>query len=172
MRLASGSLEAYLARDSHSMGFFPTIYRGEMGFLGRYEYQMDEKGRISLPSAFRQGAGGDRFVLLQWETPYLALYPQAAWDEKQRHLLEFRTSGEDAANLVREIVSSAAEVAPDKQGRILVPTWLKDAAKLGGTVLLNGNIDRVELWDPELYRTRVQVADHGEAQRFIRRVFG
>jgi MraZ protein len=141
------------------------------GFLGSYEYQMDEKGRISLPSAYRQAAGTDRFVLLQWERPYLTLYPIPVWDEKLRHLLELRGSGDDEANLVRDVVSSATEVAPDKQGRILVPQRLKEAASLSGTVLLNGNIDRVELWDPELYRTTVQGAAQGESHQFLRRVF-
>ena len=48
-------------------------------FLGRYEFQMDEKGRVSLPSAFRREAGGDRFVLLQWRAPALTLFPVASW---------------------------------------------------------------------------------------------
>jgi MraZ protein len=143
-----------------------------MDFIGRYDHQMDEKGRISLPSAYRQAAEGDRFVLLQWETPYLTLYPHPTWLEKRRHLLEFRGSSEDAGNLVREIVSSATEVAPDKQGRILVPQWLKEGAGLRGTVLLIGNIDRVELWDPAIYETTAKDARRGEAQRFLRSVFG
>jgi MraZ protein len=142
------------------------------GFLGKYEYQMDEKGRVSLPSAFRREAEGDRFVLLQWEKPYLTLLPGPVWVEIQQRLLEFRKRERSAWNPVREIVSNAVDVAPDKQGRILVPSWLKEAASLEGTVLLSGNIDRIELWNPEIYKQTVQVASATEVERYAHQVFG
>lgn len=142
------------------------------GFLGRYEHQLDDKGRVSLPSAFRREAEGDRFVLLQWERPYLTLFPADVWQEVQRRLLEFRKSQKQAWHHVREIVSNAVEVVPDKQGRILVPAWLKEAAGLEGAVLLNGNIDRVELWNPDTYRATVKPATAEEVERFDIQVFG
>lgn len=141
------------------------------GFLGRYEYQMDEKGRVSLPSAFRREAEGDRFVLLQWERPYLTLFPEKRWTSVQDRLLEYRRADPSAAAHVRAVTSNAVEVAPDKQGRILVPSWLQEAASLQGTVLLNGNIDRVELWDPELYEKASRIPD-GDFESFAHRIFG
>jgi len=141
------------------------------GFLGKFEYQMDEKGRVSLPSAFRREADSDRFVLLQWEEAYLTLFPEKKWTDVQERLLEFRKKNRAAWNQVREIVSNAVEVSPDKQGRILVPTWLQEAAGLSGTVLLNGNIDRVELWNPERYRESVE-AQAGDLQQFSHQLFG
>lgn len=141
------------------------------GFLGRYEYQMDEKGRVSLPSAFRREAEGDRFVLLQWEEPYLTLFPEERWVQVQERLLEYRRTEPAAAAHVRAVTSNAVEVSPDKQGRILVPAWLQEAASLEGTVLLNGNIDRVELWNPDLYEEASRTRD-GEFQRFAHRIFG
>lgn len=141
------------------------------GFVGQYEHQMDQKGRVSLPSAFRREADGDRFVLLQWEKPYLTLFPEAKWAEVQARLLEFRRSDPQAWNRVRVIVSNAVEVAPDKQGRILVPTGLQEAAGLVQAVLLSGNIDRIELWDPETYRTTVEQAADG-LERFAHQLFG
>lgn len=140
--------------------------------MGRYEHQLDDKGRVSLPSVFRREADGDRFVLLQWEKPYLTLFPQDTWQEVQGRLLEFRKGRAGAWNQVREIVSNAVEVAPDKQGRILVPAWLKAAASLDGTVLLNGNIDRVELWNPEIYASTVPTAGGDDMGEFAHQVFG
>ena len=142
------------------------------GFLGRYEYQMDEKGRVSLPSAYRHEAEGDRYVLLQWEKPYLTLFPGPVWIEVQQRLLEFRKRDKSAWNPVREIVSNAVDVAPDKQGRILVPSWLQEAASLDRSVLMIGNMDRIELWNPELYRNTVQAASDADVQRFAHQVFG
>jgi MraZ protein len=127
-----------------------------VNFVGQYEHQMDLKGRVSLPSAFRREVDGDRFVLLQWEPNYLTLFPQEKWDEVQGRLLEFRRSDASAWNSVRMIISNAVEVSPDKQGRILVPSTLQSAAGLSGAVLLSGNLDRVELWDPETYTEVVE----------------
>ena len=141
------------------------------GFLGRYDFQMDEKGRVSLPSAFRKEADGERFILLQWEEPYLTLFPEKVWKEVQERLLEYRRRDPSASNHVREITSKAVEVSPDKQGRILIPAWLQEAASLEGTVLLNGNIDRVEIWNPGKYRESVE--DRAEDfQSFAHQIFG
>ena len=141
------------------------------GFLGRYDFQMDEKGRVSLPAAFRKEAEGERFILLQWEKPNLTLFPENVWQEVQERLLDYRRKDPEAWAHVREITANAVEVSPDKQGRILIPAWLQEAAGLQGTVLLNGNIDRVEIWDPEEYRKSVQAKAEG-FQRFAHQIFG
>jgi len=141
------------------------------GFVGQYEHQMDEKGRVSLPSAFRREADSDRFVLLQWELDYLTLFTAAKWGDVQGRLLEYRRTDPQAWNQVRHIVSGAVEVSPDKQGRILVPSGLQAAAGLSGSVLLSGNIDRVELWDPARYR-EVVLAGAGDLKQFAHRLFG
>jgi len=132
---------------------------------------MDDKGRVSLPSAFRREADSDRFVLLQWESDYLTLFTASKWAEVQQRLLEFRRGDPQAWNQVRLIVSAAVEVSPDKQGRILVPAPLQEAAGLSGAVLLSGNIDRVELWNPTRYRELV-VEKAADIQKFAHRLFG
>lgn len=132
---------------------------------------MDEKGRVSLPSAFRREADSDRFVLLQWEPDYLTLFPAAKWVEVQSRLLQFRAGDPAAWNQVRQVVANAVEVSPDKQGRILVPATLQASAGLAGTVLLSGNIDRVELWDPAKYRDKV-LANAADLQNLAHRLFG
>jgi len=141
------------------------------GFVGQYEHQMDQKGRVSLPSAFRREADSDRFVLLQWEPDYLTLFPERKWTEVQENLLDFRKREPRAWSHVRMIIANAVEVSPDKQGRILVPGPLQDGAGLEGTVLLCGNIDRIEIWDPARYRTAVQADAHDLAQ-FAHKLFG
>jgi len=94
------------------------------------------------------------------------------WSEVQTKLLEFRKSKRSAWNHVREILSNATEIVPDKQGRILVPATLKDAAGLDGQVILNGNIDRIELWDPERWDSQVASATSAELEDFGHRIFG
>jgi len=63
------------------------------------------------------------------------------------------------------------EVSPDKQGRILVPAALQQAASLGNAVLLLGTNDRIELWDPATYERVVQ-GDAGDFQQFAYKLFG
>jgi len=140
-------------------------------FLGRYEFQMDEKGRVSLPSAFRREADGNRFVLLQWKAPALTLFPVASWSATQERLLTFRRNQPEAWGDVLAITSSAVEVSPDKQGRILIPTWLQDAARLDGRVLFVGNIDRVELWQPDEFESAARTGS-AEFEKFSNQIFG
>jgi MraZ protein len=132
---------------------------------------MDEKGRVSLPAAFRREAGGERFVLLQWEKPYLTLFPEEVWTSVQERLLEYRRADPEAWGYVREITSNAVEVSPDKQGRILIPAWLQEAASLEGTVVLSGVIDRVEIWDPEEFDRATQERAE-DSKRFRHQIFG
>ncbi len=144
-------------------------------FLGRYEYQLDPKGRVSLPSAFRREADGDGFVLLQWKAPALTLFPKTSWATAQERLLTFRRNQPEAWGDVLAITASAVEVSPDKQGRILVPAWLQEAAGLEGSVLLVGNIDRVELWHPARFEEVVSKGTGegaGEFEKFSNQIFG
>ena len=118
---------------------------------------MDEKGRIALPAAFRREAEGEALVLMQgWDAPHLTLLPPPVWQEMLGRLMEARRTDEAMANAVRRLLARATEVIPDKQGRILVPAPLQAAAALAGTVLLHGNIDRIELWNPERFRASVE----------------
>jgi MraZ protein len=142
-----------------------------LNLVGQYEHQMDEKGRVSLPSAFRREADGDRFVLLQWQAPCLTLFPIAKWEEVQLRLLEYRRTGPEAWNQVRLILSRTVEVSPDKQGRILVPAALQQGAGLSGTVLLSGSMDRIELWNPDTFKRVVEESQTGDLDLHVYRLF-
>lgn len=142
------------------------------GFLGRYDYQVDEKGRVSLPAAFRREADGERFVLLQWRKPFLTLFPEDAWRRVQTKLLEQRRTSPGAEPYFRRITSTATEVVPDRQGRILVPSRLREMAGLQDEVALIGALDRIELWDPEEYSEHVPDAEADVPQEIASEVFG
>lgn len=157
----------------HTLPFLPTLSHFEIGLnlVGLYEHQMDEKGRVSLPSAFRREADGDRFVLLQFETPCLTLFPIAKWEEVQQRLLDYRRTNPEGWNQVRLILSRTTEVSPDKQGRILIPAALQEGAGLSGTVLLSGNMDRVELWNPDTFKSVVERSQQGDLAQHSHRLF-
>jgi MraZ protein len=139
-------------------------------FLGSYTYTLDEKGRVSLPAPFRREAEEQRFVLLQVYPPALALYPEVAWREVEERLRGVLRNDPDARMWVLRVMSSAVEVTPDGQGRILIPARLQEAAGLAGQVLMVGAIDKVELWNPSEFEGAVGGKER-EFERYAPQIF-
>ncbi len=144
--------------------------RRTVKFLGSYVYQLDGKGRVSLPAAFRREAGDQRFVLIQAYEPSLALYPETEWAGVEERLKELVRHQPEARRFVLSLLANAVEVSPDGQGRILIPSKLQEAAKLEGEALLVGAIDRVEIWNPGLFAEEV-TEGAGEFERFAPQIF-
>lgn len=141
------------------------------GFFGTYDHQLDEKGRVSLPKAFRLGESDDPFVLLQWKPPSLTLFPPETWEKVQERLIEYRSSGDDAWLEVMHLAGMARPTRPDKLGRILIPQQIQEQASLDGTVRMVGNIDRIELWAPEAHDAATRAPSQSFRQ-FANKIFG
>lgn len=123
-------------------------------FLGSYLHQLDEKGRLSLPASYRRDAADQRFVLVQPYPPALALYPEVEWAAVEERLQDAMRT-EQGRIYVLQVMSSAVEVVPDAQGRILVPANLREAAQLDGQALLVGAINKIEVWNPARFEEAV-----------------
>jgi MraZ protein len=141
------------------------------GFLGSYRHQIDEKGRLSLPAPFRRDADERPLVLVQVQAEALTLYPESTWQGVEERLLELLRRKPEARPHVLGITAAAAEVVPDKQGRILVPQRLLSAAGLAEAALLVGVIDRIEIWDPARFDATVGTRS-AEFDRFTAQIFG
>lgn len=141
-----------------------------MTFLGSYTYQLDDKGRVSLPAAFRREAGDQRFIMVQAYRPSLALYPESEWAGVQDRLKELVRHQPDARLWVLSVMANAVEAVPDGQGRILIPTRLQEAAELNGQVLLVGALDKIELWNPERFEEAMREGA-GKFERFAPQIF-
>jgi MraZ protein len=139
-------------------------------FLGSYVYQVDEKGRVSLPAAFRREAPDQRFVLIQAYPPALALYPEVEWSGVEERLRELVRHQPESRVYVLSVMSSAVEVAPDSQGRILIPGRLKEAADLGAQALLVGAIDKIEIWNPAKFEAVIKEGA-ADFDRFAPQIF-
>jgi len=125
-------------------------------FLGRYLHQLDEKGRLSLPAPYRRESADQRFILVQPYPPSLALYPEGEWVGVEERLQDMLRDPQGRL-WVLKVLSNATEVVPDAQGRILIPQNLREAAGLGGQALLVGAINKVEVWNPELFEAATRV---------------
>ena len=141
------------------------------GFFGTYDHQLDEKGRVSLPKAFRLGEPSEPFVLLQWKAPALTLFPPEAWQKVQERLLEYRSSGDEAWMEVMHLAGPARPTRPDKLWRILIPQPIQQLAALGTTVRMVGNIDRIEIWDPSAHDVAMRSTSQNFRQ-FANKIFG
>ncbi|HXW35251.1 MAG TPA: division/cell wall cluster transcriptional repressor MraZ [Acidimicrobiales bacterium] len=115
-------------------------------FFGRYEHSLDAKGRLILPSKFRLAFehGG---YLTQNLDGCLALWTPDQFEVEMTTMLERSVSSQSDRNLVRLWASNSHDVEIDRQGRLVIPQRLREFAGLSNEVLVNGAIDRVELWD-------------------------
>ena len=129
-------------------------------FLGSYQHQLDEKGRLSLPAPFRREATDQRFVLVQANPPALALYPEAEWLEVEERMQALQRDRQGRL-WVLSVMANAVEVAPDAQGRILIPGALRTAAELESQALLVGAINKVEIWNPAKFAAAVRGLEGG-----------
>lgn len=141
------------------------------GFLGSFRHQIDEKGRLSLPAAFRRDAPESPLVLVQVHPDALTLYPSPTWSEVEERLRELLRRQPEARPYVLGVTANAVEVVPDRQGRILLPQRLMDAVALHGAALLVGVIDRVEIWNPVRF-DEVVGAPSADFDRFSSQIFG
>jgi MraZ protein len=140
------------------------------GYLGSFQHQIDEKGRLSLPAPFRRESGEQTLVLVQVFPDALTLYPEDAWREVEKRLREMLRLQPAARAYVLRVTANAVEVVPDKQGRIMVPPRLQDAVGITGPTLVVGAIDRIELWNPERF-SAATAEPVDEAERFTHQIF-
>jgi MraZ protein len=114
--------------------------------IGEYTHSLDPKKRLSLPVKFRRELG-KKVVVTKGLDNCLFVYPLKEWHRITEKVSELPLGQADTRGFNRFFLSGAVEVDIDSVGRILVPDFLKEFAKLEGKVVLAGVHDRVEIWD-------------------------
>lgn len=117
-------------------------------FIGEYQHSTDTKGRIIVPSRFREELGF-KFILTKGLDNCLFIYPMDEWKIFEEKLKQLPLTSKDARAFVRHFFSGAVECEVDKQGRITIPQNLRDHAKIEKEVVTIGVSTRVEVWDKE-----------------------
>ena len=125
------------------------------GYLGSHLNQMDEKGRVTLPAAFRKNSDGASFVLIQVHPDALTLYPIETWEDVEKRMREHLRRAPQRRLEFLALTANAQEVTPDKQGRILIPERLRTSTGLEGEALLIGALDKIEIWSPDRFDSAV-----------------
>ena len=119
-------------------------------FKGEYNHSIDPKGRLIIPSKFRELLG-EEFVMTKGLDGCLSIYPQKEWEAFEEKLRALPLTNKNARTLTRFFVAGACTCELDKQGRILVPQTLREFAGLDKDVVLAGNLNRIEVWSKEAW---------------------
>lgn len=124
-------------------------------FRGRFVHQIDSKGRLSVPSRFREVLSSqfDERVIVTNFDECLWAYPVPEWQELERKVAALPQFMDEVKALQRVFISAAAECTVDRQGRLLVPSSLRDYAGLGRDVVIVGMTRRFEIWAKERWDT-------------------
>lgn len=125
---------------------------------GTYEKTIDSKGRVVIPNEFRTLMDGDNWVLTKWVDKTLALFPSAVWNSLADYVHQLGIDSPEARSARRFILAAAFQVQPDAQGRLIMPTPLREWANIGQDIILTGDWDKVQIWDKATY----QRAERGE----------
>jgi MraZ protein len=121
-------------------------------FMGEFHHNIDDKGRIIIPSKFREDLGSS-FVLTRGLDQCIFAYPRAEWTQLEQKLKALPFTKADARAFTRFFFSGACEVDLDKQGRIVLPSNLRTFANLTKECVVLGVSSRVEIWDRTIWES-------------------
>ncbi|MBU5438183.1 division/cell wall cluster transcriptional repressor MraZ [Tissierella sp. MSJ-40] len=121
-------------------------------FIGEYQHTLDDKGRIIMPSKFREDLG-DGFIMTKGLDNCLFVYPRKEWLVLEEKLKTLPLTNRDARAFIRFFFSGATECILDKQGRVLIPANLREHSKLDKDAVIIGVSTRIELWSKEEWDT-------------------
>lgn len=127
-------------------------------FMGEYNHTIDAKGRLIIPSKFREVLG-DEFVVTKGMDGCLFVYDNIAWQNFEAKLHTLPMIDKEARQFARYFLAGAASVELDKQGRILLPAVLREFADITKDAVLIGVGDRVEIWSKDRWDGTVSYQD-------------
>lgn len=130
-------------------------------FMGQFEHTIDAKGRTIIPAKYREDLG-DTFVVTRGLDGCLYLYPAIDWQEFADKLKNLPSNLKNR-QIQRQFLSKAMEVSLDKQGRILIPSMLREMAGLEKDVVFVGMMNHVEVWD----KTRLEQEEVAESEELL-----
>lgn len=128
-------------------------------FYGEHEHTLDAKGRVILPSKFREPFDAGAYLTRAIDG-CLAVYTPDEFALLTAGMQEKAKRGQVHRNVARLFSAGTAEVVPDRQGRIALPPKLREYARLDERVVVTGAINRLEIWDAETWS---RISEESEA---------
>ena len=118
--------------------------------LGAHSYQLDPKGRVSLPARFRDAFGEGAWITVGQDGCLFA-FPRAEWERRSEEVAASPLSDATGRAYARMFFGSSDEAKLDGQGRLTIPGRLREAVGIRKDVVVLGVRDRMEIWDRESY---------------------
>ncbi len=136
-------------------------------FIGEFTHTVDTKNRIAVPSKFRNELG-EKMIITRGLDACLFAYPVRVWEKMAEKLSAFPIGDASARSFVRLLLAGATDTEVDKQGRIVLPEYLRSYAGVKKTVIVAGLYDRIEIWDEKrwnVYKTKAEKDTDSVAQK-------
>lgn len=131
-------------------------------FIGEYQHSIDEKGRIAVPAKFRKALEKGAVVTRGLDN-CLFLYPAKEWELQATEIAKLSIAKADSRAFNRHMLSGAMEVEIDKQGRMVIPDYLRRFAGITKKTVVTGLYNRVEIWDAEKWKIYQQTTESQSA---------
>lgn len=119
-------------------------------FIGEYQGTIDDKGRISIPAKFRSGLKA-KVIVTKGLDESLFLYTEEEWAELAQKLASLPIATANTRAFARLMLAGAMDCDVDKQGRIVLPSYLIDFAKIQKRIVFAGLYNRIEVWSFDLW---------------------
>ncbi len=123
-------------------------------FKGSYTYSVDDKGRVSLPAKMRKCVSPEAnvtFIITRGFEKCLFVYPNDEWGKIEANLRSLSSYDPEHRRFVRTFLEPAVESQFDVQFRLSIPQELREYANIQGEVRIIGALERIELWNPQMY---------------------
>lgn len=136
-------------------------------FIGQYEHNLEEKGRVSIPKKFRNDFVGGG-IITRGLDGCLFLFSEKKWANFLEKLAQTPLTKADARGFSRFLTYGASECTLDRQGRILIPEFLRGYAELKNEIVIAGALTRVEIWSKqkfEIYQQKIESDSQAIAER-------
>lgn len=140
-------------------------------FAGSHQLSVDDKGRLAIPSRLRAQLTDDygtQVYITRSYNPCLEIYPASVFRDLAEQIRSL-SDRKSADRLNQVLIGSAAETEIDKQGRVLLPQLLRKYARLDGSVVLVGQINRLDVWSEDSYQEKF--GDGGSASENLADMF-
>lgn len=126
-------------------------------FRGSFEHSVDAKGRVSVPSKFRDMIAEryeGKLVLTMDYDSCVTVYPLEEWERFEEKIKTLPQTQKEVKDYMRFLFSSATECELDRQGRILIPPALREQAGISKSVMVVGIINKMEIWSKNAWDAR------------------
>ncbi|TSC95619.1 MAG: MraZ protein [Parcubacteria group bacterium Athens0714_26] len=136
-------------------------------FLGEYQHNLDSKGRMAVPAKFRQQLGAGAIITRGLDR-CLFVFTMKEWEVLAQKIISLPLTRSDARAFSRLMLAEATDVEVDKQGRVLIPEYLRNYANLKKEAVVTGLYNRFEIWDAESwkqYKSKTESASEDIAEK-------